>query len=156
MTRSGFLPAEHQGTSFSDSETEPEKMIQNLQNKWLDARTQRRQLDALQAINREYGNSFGQDDYLEGRIKSMEGAYRMQFEAMDVFDIRKESQAVRDEYGDNPFGTRLPAGAPAGGARRALRPCGLGQAGTTTRTSRRVSQAGARRWTSRRRRWSAI
>ena len=28
----------------------------------------------------------------------------MQFEAMDVFDIRKEPQAVRDEYGDNPFG----------------------------------------------------
>ena len=104
VTRSGFLPAEHQGTSFSDSETEPEKMIQNLQNKWMDAKTQRRQLDALQELNRGFSNSFGQDDYLEGRIKSMEAAYRMQFEAMDVFDIRKEPQAVRDEYGDNPFG----------------------------------------------------
>ncbi len=104
VTRSGFLPAEHQGTSFSDSETAPEKMIQNLQNKWMDAKTQRRQLDALQEVNRGFSNSFGQDDYLEGRIKSMEAAYRMQFEAMDVFDIRKEPQAVRDEYGDNPFG----------------------------------------------------
>ena len=27
----------------------------------------------------------------------------MQFEAMDVFDIRKESEAVRKEYGDTPF-----------------------------------------------------
>ncbi|MCU1238408.1 MAG: hypothetical protein JWP63_6375 [Candidatus Solibacter sp.] len=104
VTRAGFLPAEHQGTSFSDSETAPDKMIQNLQNKWMDDKTQRRQLDALQELNRGFSDSFGPDDYLEGRIKSMEGAYRMQFEAMDVFDIRKEPQAVRDEYGDNPFG----------------------------------------------------
>src|SRR2546423_870338 len=88
VTRAGFLPAEHQGTSFSDSETAPEKMIQNLQNKWMDAKTQRRQLDALQELNRGFSDSFGHDDYLEGRIQSMEGAYRMQFEAMDVFDIR--------------------------------------------------------------------
>ena len=33
----------------------------------------------------------------------METAYRMQFEATDVFDIRKESEAIRDEYGDTPF-----------------------------------------------------
>src|SRR5947209_8142294 len=41
VTRAGFLPAEHQGTGFSDSETAPEKMIPNLQNKWLDAKQQR-------------------------------------------------------------------------------------------------------------------
>jgi len=104
VTRAGFLPAEHQGTGFSDSETAPEKMIQNLQNKWLDAKQQRQQLDAVQALNQSYSASFGADDYLEGRIKAMEGAYRMQFEAMDVFDIRKEPDAVREEYGDNPFG----------------------------------------------------
>jgi hypothetical protein len=104
VTRSGFLPAEHQGTSFSDAETAPEKMIQNLQNKWQDDRTQRAQLDAAQALNRRFSQSFGADDYLEGRIKSMEAAYRMQFEAMDVFDIRKEPDAIRAEYGDNPFG----------------------------------------------------
>ena len=34
----------------------------------------------------------------------MEAAYRMQFEAMDVFDIRKESEATRAEYGATPFG----------------------------------------------------
>ena len=27
----------------------------------------------------------------------------MQFEATDVFDIRKEPEAVRKEYGDTPF-----------------------------------------------------
>jgi len=49
-------------------------------------------LDALQALNRNFSESFGADEFLEGRIKSMEAAYRMQFEAMDIFDIRKESE----------------------------------------------------------------
>lgn len=102
-TRSGFLPSEHQGTFFSDSETAPEKMIPNLQNKWLDGATQRKQIDAMQVLNRDFGQSFGSDEYLDGRIKSMEAAYRMQFEAMDVFDIRKESEATRKDYGSNPF-----------------------------------------------------
>jgi hypothetical protein len=102
-TRSGFLPAEHQGTFFTDSEVEPEKMIPNLKNKWLDPVAQRKQLDAVQALNRSFSDSFGSDDYLDGRIKSMEAAYRMQAEATDAFDIRKESDATRAEYGNNPF-----------------------------------------------------
>ena len=103
LSRAGFLPAEHQGISFSDSEIEPEKMIPDLRNEWLDASAQRRQLDALQTLNRAYSESFGADEFLEGRIKSMEAAYRMQFEALDVFDIRKEPEAVRTEYGSTPF-----------------------------------------------------
>ena len=102
-TRAGFLPAEHQGTSFNDSEVEPEKMIPNLQNKYMDPKAQRRELDAVQALNRNFSDSFGADDYLDGRIKSMESAYRMQFEAMDAFDIRKEPEHIRTEYGDSPF-----------------------------------------------------
>ncbi len=103
LSRAGFLPAEYQGISFSDAETEPEKMIPDLRNKWSDASTQRRQLDALQTLNRGYSDSFGADPFLEGRIKSMEAAYRMQFEALDVFDIRKETEAIRTEYGATPF-----------------------------------------------------
>jgi hypothetical protein len=33
----------------------------------------------------------------------MEAAYRMQFEAMDVFDIRKKPETIRQEYGATPF-----------------------------------------------------
>ncbi len=102
-TRAGFLPAEHQGTPFNDAETEPEKMIPNLQNKFLDAKAQRKQLDALQALNQGFSDNFGQDDYLDGRIKSMESAYRMQFEAMDAFDIRKEPEHIRKSYGEGSF-----------------------------------------------------
>jgi len=103
LSRSGFLPAEHQGVSFSSSEVEPEKMIPDLRNKYLDSTTQRKELDAMQALNRNFSESFGADEYLEGRIKSMEAAYRMQFEAMDIFDIRKEPEAIRTEYGSTPF-----------------------------------------------------
>jgi hypothetical protein len=104
LLRSGFLPARHQGTPFSDSETEPEKMIANLKNKWLPPNAQRRQLDAVQALNKLHAQSFGPDDFLESRIQSMEAAYRMQFEALDVFDIRKEPESIRAEYGASPFG----------------------------------------------------
>jgi hypothetical protein len=103
LSRAGFLPAEYQGISFSDTQVEPEKMIPDLRNPWADPKLQRSELDAIQALNRNFSDSFGPDEYLEGRIKSMEAAYRMQFEALDVFDIRKESDAVRAEYGSTPF-----------------------------------------------------
>jgi Protein of unknown function (DUF1501) len=103
LARAGFLPAKHQGTHFDDTAIEPDKMIRFLQNKELDKDAQRKQLDLIQSLNREHEQSFGQDDYLDGRIQSMETAYSMQFEATDVFDIRKESEAVRKDYGDTPF-----------------------------------------------------
>ncbi len=102
--RSGFLPAEHQGTPLDTGEIEPEKMIPNLRNKHLDREAQRRQLDAVQALNHQFGESFGGDEYLTGRIKSLEAAYRMQSEAMDVFDIRKESAETRALYGTTQLG----------------------------------------------------
>ena len=33
----------------------------------------------------------------------METAYRMQFEALDVFDVREEPEKIREEYGCTPF-----------------------------------------------------
>ena len=101
--RSGFLPAKHQGTGFDCSVVEPEKMIRFLQNKQLTRPEQRQQLDLVQQLNRDHEGSFGQDEFLEGRIQAMETAYRMQSEATDAFDIRKEPEAVRQEYGTTPF-----------------------------------------------------
>jgi hypothetical protein len=103
LWHSGFLPAEYQGVAFDDSQSEPEKMIKYLRNKELDPETQRRQLDAVQALNRKFSSSFGEDSFLEGRIKAMEAGYRVQFEAMDVFDVRKEPESIREEYGSTPF-----------------------------------------------------
>ena len=61
-------------------------------------------MDALLDLNQTHAKSFGVDQFLEGRIKSMETAYRMQFEALELFDIRKEPQHIRDEYGTGAFG----------------------------------------------------
>jgi hypothetical protein len=40
---------------------------------------------------------------LDTRIQAMETAYRRQLEALDVFDPRKESEAVRAECGSTSF-----------------------------------------------------
>ena len=100
---SGFLPAEYQGTVFNNAESDPEKMIRFLRNKDLDQAAQRTQLDAIQALNRAHAHSFGADPFLEGRIQVMESAFRMQFAASDVFDVRKEPESVRAEYGTTPY-----------------------------------------------------
>jgi hypothetical protein len=100
---SGFLPAEYQGTMINHSDPDPEKMIRHLRNKSMTTPQQRAQLDLLQKMNQSHEQSFGQDAFLEGRIKSMEQAYRMQFTASDVFDIKKEPENIREEYGSTPF-----------------------------------------------------
>ena len=102
-TRSGFLPARHQGASFDDAVTDPERMIRHLKNSSLRPDEQRRQLDLIQRLNRDHREAVGDDDFLEGRIQAMETAYRMQSEAMDAFDIRGEPATVRAEYGNSPF-----------------------------------------------------
>ncbi len=90
----------HQQLRFRPGQDDP-----YLRNKEMDKTEQRAQLDFLQSMNKSHEASFGQDAFLEGRIQSMEQAYRMQFTASDVFDIKKEPQSVRDEYGDSPYGT---------------------------------------------------
>ena len=45
----------------------------------------------------------GPDPQLEATIESAEIAFRMQTEAPDVFDVRKESEATRARYGDGNF-----------------------------------------------------
>ena len=103
LWRSGFLPAEHQGTHFNHSEVDPEKMIRYLRNTKLSPEAQRKQLDLLTALNRDHRAASGPDAFLDARIQAMETAYRMQFAALDVFDVRKEPDAVREEYGSTPF-----------------------------------------------------
>ncbi|MES1257247.1 MAG: DUF1501 domain-containing protein [Acidobacteriota bacterium] len=102
---SGFLPVKYQGTVINNSDSDPDKMIRYLRNQGMDKNQQREQLDFLQAMNKKHEAAFGQDSFLDGRIQSMEQAYRMQFTASEVFDIKKEPQAVRDEYGDSPYAT---------------------------------------------------
>ena len=103
MWRAGFLPGEFQGTFMNDAETEPEKMIQYLRNTKMNAAQQRRQIDLIQSLNRDYSGAFGEDAFLDSRIRAMETAYRMQLEALDVFDLRKEPASIRADYGKTNF-----------------------------------------------------
>lgn len=101
--RSGFLPARHQGTALDDSVTDPEKMIRYLRSQQLTPAAQRQQLDLIQQLNRDHERAVGGDELLEARIQAMETAFRMQSEATDAFDLRREPEAVRAQYGTSPF-----------------------------------------------------
>ena len=78
--------------------------MQFIRNKELSATAQRRQLDLLGKLNRLDLERTGPDPQLEASIQSSEIAFRMQTEAPEVFDIRKESEATRARYGSGDFG----------------------------------------------------
>lgn len=101
---SSFLPAVYQGTYVPNNETEPEKLIQHIRNKFVSPEDQRRQLDLLSKLNQMELVRTGPDPQLEAAISSAEIAFRMQTEAPEVFDIRKEDEKTRARYGDSEFG----------------------------------------------------
>ncbi len=98
---SAFLPSVYQGTYVPSDESDPEKMIQYLRNRTGNSAEQRQRVDLWEQLNRLDLDHRGPDAQLEGRIQSMEVAYRMQSEAMDAFDISKEPAIVRERYGVN-------------------------------------------------------
>jgi hypothetical protein len=100
---SGFLPAEHQGTYLNHSDPDPAKMVPYLRNATLAPEAQRRQLDLMRRLNEEHRAERGPDQALEARIKAMETAFRMQLAASDAFDLRREPERVREEYGKGHF-----------------------------------------------------
>ena len=99
-----FLPNSYQGTYIPNSETDPEKLVQNILNKQLGLGEQRRQLALLDRLNGAYLSRLGSQPALESSIEAMEVAFRMQMEVPEVFDIRREKESVRSRYGDSDFG----------------------------------------------------
>ncbi|MFN0051475.1 MAG: DUF1501 domain-containing protein [Planctomycetales bacterium] len=98
-----FLPGQHQGTYINHADLSPAKMLPFLKNPTLDPPGQRRQLDLLRELNEEHLAERGSDRALEARIQSLETAFRMQFAATDAFDITREPEAIREEYGKSHF-----------------------------------------------------
>lgn len=78
---------------------DPKKLISYVNNPRFDLAAQRRELDLLGKLEQIRTVETGSDMQVDAVIKSMEIAYRMQTEAPEVFDIRKESQATLDLYG---------------------------------------------------------
>jgi uncharacterized protein (DUF1501 family) len=81
---------------------DPKKLVSYVNNPKFSLTEQRRELDLLQKLEGMRKSEIGTDQSVEAVIKSMETAYRMQTEAPDVFDVRKESQATLDLYGPGP------------------------------------------------------
>jgi len=96
--QSAFLPGSHQATYLDTQHAEIEKLIEHIKSPQ-SSDQQRRQLDLLQALNKEHLDRSQQDAQLEARIQSFELAYRMQSEAAEAFDISREPQHVLDMYG---------------------------------------------------------
>jgi hypothetical protein len=104
LWNSAFLPSKHAGVYINHSKLDPKQMIPWLHNPKLKPDSQRAQLDLMQALNAEHlAARGGKDQALQGRIESMETAYRMQFAATDAFDVNHEPESVREAYGKGHF-----------------------------------------------------
>jgi len=91
-----FMPAHFQGTRISDNGYLPNLKAQT------PAVLQRRQLDLVQALNRDFATQPGAPDELEAVIQSYEVAFKMQGKVPELLDLSKEPQSVLDAYGVKP------------------------------------------------------
>ena len=101
--QSGFLPGVLAGTYIDPNQTDIEKIVENIRNRYTLPEEQRAQLDFLQRLNQHYQKTRQADAAMEARVQSFELAYRMQTEATDAFDTNKESVATREMYGPGNF-----------------------------------------------------
>src|SRR5882672_6593660 len=98
-----FLPAQYQASSVITADMAVEKLVANIHNPLLSRDQQRKQLNLLEKMNEMHLRQRDGDLELEGQIKTMETAFAMQREAMQTFDISRESEATREMYGNTPF-----------------------------------------------------
>jgi len=106
LWNSAFLPAMNQGTFISSKvenkneiigkDFDPKTLVSYMHNEKFSLPEQRREIDLLAKLDGMRGIK---DPQLEAAIESMEVAYRMQTEAPEVFDIRKETKATLEMYG---------------------------------------------------------
>ncbi|MSU79799.1 MAG: DUF1501 domain-containing protein [Gemmataceae bacterium] len=93
---SAFLPAHYQGTRINDA-----GQMANLRSP-ISNSLQRRQLDLIQGMNRDFAGQPGAPEQVDGVIQSFELAFRMQDRVPALLDISREPQAVQDMYGVRP------------------------------------------------------
>ncbi len=90
---SAFLPAHYQGTRITDKGFLPNLKAAS------DTRLQRKQLDYIQTLNKQFAQAAGAPDELDGIIQSYELAFTMQGKVPELLDLSKEPQHVLDAYG---------------------------------------------------------
>ena len=99
-----FLPAYCQGTPIGNASLQAKTVkVKNIRNHRIDARTQRRQLDLIKAMNQDHLEASGTEKALLGRLNSFELAYRMQTSMPEAQDLGGESAVTKKLYGiDDP------------------------------------------------------
>jgi hypothetical protein len=80
-----------------------DKLVANIHSTELTEQQQREQLNILGELNRIHLKKHDGDPELDGQIKTMETAFRMQRQAMQTFDISREPEHIRAMYGDSTF-----------------------------------------------------
>ena len=105
--RAAFLPNAYQGSFINSSDSDIDKIVENIRNKRMGVDEQRRQLDFLNTLNLQNLEKLGNDRRLESRIEAHEQAFRMQLAASDVLDIKREPKHILDMYGDTVQGRQL-------------------------------------------------
>ena len=100
----GYMPSSYQGVHIQNAEVEPEKLIRHLRNAQLSVEDQKKQLSLIDQLNKRYLERVGDQPQLEGAVQSMESAFRLQTQAADLFDIRKEPEHIRKRYDISDFG----------------------------------------------------
>jgi hypothetical protein len=99
---SAFLPAAYQGTPLGNASVSSKNArVAFINNDKVSSQLQQLQLNELQKSNREFMDTTGPDQALEGRIASFELAFRMQNEMPKAEDLSQESEATRALYGLN-------------------------------------------------------
>ncbi len=94
-----FLPAIHQATTIGHSGKLGDARVRHLGNSQLSADEQQRQIQLLQAMNRDHLEQAERDEQIQGAIESVNLAYRMQNAAPEVFDLTREPKYIKRQYG---------------------------------------------------------
>ena len=120
----GFMPAVYQGTRLDGG---PSRSPTCERPPAVGPARQQGKLEFLGQLNRRHLRSRIDQSELDARIKSYELAFRMQAEAPEAVDLARETAETQrplrpGRSGDRAHRAALPAGPPAGRARRAVRP----------------------------------
>jgi hypothetical protein len=96
---SEFLPTSFEGTPIgTNGENMSLATISDISGQHLPSDAKRKQLDFVQAMNRDHLSDRPNDAKLEGVIDSMELAFRMQASAPELLDLSGETQATLQRY----------------------------------------------------------
>ncbi len=96
---SACLPPVYGGTPIGvNGEDMSKATISNIQGDHLPLQVKRRQLDLIQAMNRDHLGLRADDAQLEGVIQTMELGFRMQAAAPGLLDLGSESKATLERY----------------------------------------------------------